>query len=85
VRFANRHQARETSISPMVVFPHTASPNSIHKFLYQLYQQMLGSIHFDVLNDVVDGHPGGIQRALAYDSRDARVDGMFEKFAPVQC
>jgi len=63
--------------------PHTTSPNSIHKFSTSCISKFAGVLTLpDVLNDVVDGHSGGIQRALARYRDGLRVVWHVEEICP---
>ena len=74
------NQARRNVNKPMLSSSHT-SPNSIHKFLYQLVSANAGSNTSDVLNDVVDGHSGGYSTGPGYDIATGLGSLDVEKFA----
>ncbi|MBQ0742228.1 MAG: S53 family peptidase [Pseudomonas sp.] len=74
------NQARRNVNKPMLSSSHT-SPNSIHKFLYQLVSANAGSNTAAVLNDVVDGHAGGYSTGPGYDIATGLGSLDVEKFA----
>jgi kumamolisin len=74
------NQARRDVNKPMLSSSHT-SPNSIHKFLYQLVSTNPGPNASGVLNDVVDGRAGGYSTGPGYDIATGLGSLDVEKFA----